>query len=47
MAKIRARKITHPSGKETGNRINGRIWIEKDGKLYLGWGRVILLERID
>ena len=25
----------------------GRIWLEKDGELYVGWGRVILLERID
>jgi len=27
--------------------IRGRIWVEKDGELYMGWGRVILLERID
>lgn len=27
-------------------RIGGRIWIEKDGELYLGWGRVMLLQRI-
>jgi molybdate transport system regulatory protein len=27
--------------------ITGRIWVEKDGELYIGWGRVILLERID
>ena len=25
----------------------GRIWVEKDGELYMGWGRAILLERID
>ncbi len=25
----------------------GRIWIEKDGELYFGRGRAILLERID
>ena len=25
----------------------GRIWVEKDGELYMGWGRVMLLERID
>ena len=24
----------------------GRLWIEKDGKTYLSWGRVVLLERI-
>jgi len=34
----------HP---ESGYVIRGRIWVEKDGELYLGWGRVILLERID
>ena len=29
-----------------GYRASGRLWIEKDGETYLGWGRVILLERI-
>ncbi|MHB8278300.1 MAG: winged helix-turn-helix domain-containing protein [Candidatus Humimicrobiaceae bacterium] len=47
MAKIRAGKITHLQHNETGYRINGRIWVAKDGDLYLGWGRIILLERID
>jgi molybdate transport system regulatory protein len=23
------------------------VWLEKDGELYMGWGRAILLERID
>jgi molybdate transport system regulatory protein len=27
--------------------IRGRIWVEKDGELYMGWGRVMLLERIE
>ena len=27
--------------------IRGRIWTEKDGELYMGWGRAILLEHID
>jgi molybdate transport system regulatory protein len=27
--------------------INGRLWVEKDGELYIGWGRVLLLENID
>ena len=27
--------------------IRGRIWIEKDGELYMGWGRALLLEHID
>jgi molybdate transport system regulatory protein len=33
----------HP---ETGYSVQGRVWLEKDGELYIGWGRVILLERI-
>ena len=24
-----------------------RVWLEKDGELYLGWGRVQLLENVD
>jgi molybdate transport system regulatory protein len=47
MTKIRARKITHPQKAEAGFNINGRIWIEKDGMLYLGWGRIMLLEKIN
>ena len=43
---MRARKVTHPGTLGRGYRLGGRIWIEKDGELYLGWGRVILLERI-
>ncbi|ADK85814.1 putative transcriptional regulator, ModE family [Desulfarculus baarsii DSM 2075] len=27
--------------------LKGRIWLEKDGKTFLSWGRVVLLERID
>ena len=34
----------HP---EPGYVVRGRIWLEKDGELYMGWGRVMLLERID
>ncbi len=34
----------HP---EPGYVLGGRIWLEKDGELYIGWGRIILLERID
>jgi molybdate transport system regulatory protein len=34
----------HP---QPGYRVRGRIWVEKDGELYMGWGRVMLLERID
>lgn len=24
----------------------GKLWVEKDGEVYIGWGRVELLERI-
>ena len=34
----------HP---ELGYVVRGRIWEEKDGELYMGWGKVMLLERID
>ena len=27
--------------------VRGRVWVEKDGELYMGWGRVTLLEHID
>ena len=34
----------HP---ELGYVVRGRIWMEKEGELYMGGGRVMLLERID
>jgi len=34
----------HP---QPGYVVSGRIWVERDGELYMGWGRVMLLERID
>lgn len=34
----------HP---EAGYVVRGRIWLEKDGELYIGGGRIALLERID
>ena len=34
----------HP---EPGYVVRGRIWVEKDGELYMGRGRAMLLERID
>ncbi len=37
--------VSHHS--RPGYTVRGRIWIQKDGQLYLGWGRVLLLERID
>ena len=27
--------------------MNGRIWVEKDGELFMGWGRAMLLENIE
>jgi molybdate transport system regulatory protein len=47
MAKIRAWKMKGKQEDKTGYRINGRIWMEKNGELYLGWGRIILLEKIN
>ena len=34
----------HP---QEGYIVKGRVWVEKDGELYLGWGRIRLLENID
>jgi molybdate transport system regulatory protein len=34
----------HP---QPGYTVRGRIWLEKDGELYMGGGREMLLERID
>ncbi len=32
---------------ESGVVIKSKVWLEKDGKLLMGWGRATLLERID
>ncbi len=32
---------------ESGIVVKSKVWLEKDGKLFMGWGRVTLLERID
>jgi molybdate transport system regulatory protein len=32
---------------ESGLVIRSKVWLEKDGKLFMGWGRATLLERID
>jgi molybdate transport system regulatory protein len=32
---------------ESGLVMRSKVWLEKDGKLFMGWGRVTLLERID
>ena len=34
----------HP---EPGMVVRSKVWLEKDGKLLMGWGRATLLERID
>lgn len=48
MQKLKAQKTPHFSNHpEPGYMLRGRIWLEKDGELYVGWGRVMLLERID
>ena len=38
-------RSTHPDPPQ-GLRCRGRVWIEKDGETYLGFGRMVLLERI-
>jgi len=35
-----------PSPSRDGCRLNGRLWLEKDGETFIAWGRVTLLERI-
>jgi molybdate transport system regulatory protein len=32
---------------ELGIVLRSKVWLEKDGKLFMGWGRATLLERID
>jgi molybdate transport system regulatory protein len=32
---------------ESGIVVKSKVWLEKDGKLLMGWGRATLLERID
>jgi molybdate transport system regulatory protein len=32
---------------ESGIAIRSKVWLEKDGKLFMGWGRMTLLERIN
>ena len=29
-----------------GTQIKGRLWIEREGEIFLSWGRVVLLEQI-
>lgn len=32
---------------ESPYKAKGKVWVEKDGEVYMGWGRVELLEHID
>jgi molybdate transport system regulatory protein len=32
---------------DKGLQIKGRLWVECEGRTYLSWGRITLLERID
>jgi molybdate transport system regulatory protein len=46
--KFKVKKPSHYSRHpRPGYSVRGRIWLEKDGELYMGGGREILLERID
>jgi len=46
--RFRPKKPPHLSHHPEPNyAIRGRIWTEKDGELYMGWGRALLLEHID
>jgi len=46
--RFRPKKTEHFSRHPApGSRVRGRIWMERDGELYMGWGRAMLLERID
>jgi molybdate transport system regulatory protein len=50
---MRGKKPDHGRGtalaetpEANGLQIKGRLWLEKNGEVYLSWGRVVLLERI-
>jgi molybdate transport system regulatory protein len=33
--------------RESGIVLRSKVWLEKDGKLFMGWGRATLLQKID
>ncbi len=35
------------TGAESTYKAKGKVWVEKGGEVYMGWGRVELLEQID
>jgi len=46
--RFRVKKPPHLSHHpHPGYNIAGRIWLEKDGELYMGGGRAMLMERIE
>jgi molybdate transport system regulatory protein len=46
--RFRVKKPPHLSRHpQPGYTVRGRIWLEKNGELYMGGGREMLLERID
>ena len=34
------------SPESQGTQIKGHLWVERDGEIFLSWGRVVLLEQI-
>jgi molybdate transport system regulatory protein len=38
--------VSQDAGHEAVYAARGKVWVEKDGEAYIGWGRVELLERI-
>ena len=46
--RFRPKKPSHLSRHpQPGYTVRGRVWLEKDGELYMGGGRTMLLERIE
>ena len=45
-AKTRGKPSRFSRHPEPGCTVRGRVWLENDGELYLGGGRVMLLERV-
>jgi molybdate transport system regulatory protein len=49
--KVPAFGANHPASetgrKGSGIQLRSKVWLEVDGKLFMGWGRAQLLERID
>jgi molybdate transport system regulatory protein len=39
--------VPQPGSRDSGIQLRSKVWLEVDGKLFMGWGRAQLLERID